>query len=48
MKFRAHKRLFRALDTIVSRKFRHWPISLKVRGNTACTHIKLFVKKIAS
>ena len=34
MKIRAHKCLFRALGTIVSRKFRHWPISHKVRGNT--------------
>ena len=35
MKFRAHKHLFRALGTIVSRKFGHSPISHKVRGNTA-------------
>ena len=34
MKFRARKHPFRALGTIVSRKFRHSPISLKIRGNT--------------
>ena len=34
-KFGAHKRLFTALGTIASRKFGHWPISQKVRGNTA-------------
>ena len=34
-KIRAHKRLFGALGTIVSRKFGYWPISQKVRGNTA-------------
>ena len=33
-------RLFRALGTIVSRKFGHWPISHKVRGNTV-TMIKV-------
>ena len=34
MKFRPHKRLFKALGTIVSRKFRLLSISLKVKGNT--------------
>ena len=33
-KILAHKRLFRALGTIVQRKFGHSPISHKVRGNT--------------
>ena len=33
-KFRAHRCLFTALGTIVSRKFGHWPISQEVRGNT--------------
>ena len=35
MKIKAHKRPFRALGTIVSRKFGHYPISHKVSGNTA-------------
>ena len=34
MKIVTHKRLSRALGTIVSRKFGHLPISHKVRGNT--------------
>ena len=34
-KFRAHECLFRALGTLVLRKFGHLPISQKVRGNTA-------------
>ena len=38
MKIRAHKRFFRALGTIVSRKFGHSPISYKVRGNTDLHH----------
>ena len=35
MKIGAHKRLFKALGTVVLRKFGHWPISHKVRRNTA-------------
>ena len=34
LKIRAHKRLFRVLATIVSRKFGHRPIIHKVRRNT--------------
>ena len=33
MKFRAHKRLFRALGTIAPRKFGHSPISHQVKGD---------------
>ena len=39
MKFRAHKRLFRALGTIVFRKFGQLPISHKVRGSSDCSYL---------
>ena len=41
-KFKARKCSFRALSTVVSRKFEHWLISQKVRGNIASFIIVFF------
>ena len=46
MKCRAHKHLFRTLDTIVSRKFGHSLINHKVRGNTDNSFMKPKLKTL--